>query len=102
MTLCDLGVKPGVMSMVVKRAVYEVTIQTPTCVPHPRKHKTSVEHLYNVGPTSSTLGQYCANVIQMLYKCFVFAGIQPASPPPPLPPPPRTGLNQCSNHTPRD
>ena len=38
---------------------------------YPSKRKTFVWHLYNVGPTSSTLGQRCINVIQ----CFVFAGI---------------------------
>ena len=36
------------------------------------KHKPFVYHLYNVGPTSKTL----ADVVQMLYKCFVFAGIK--------------------------
>ena len=37
----------------------------------PSKHKTFVQHLYNVGPTSSTLDQQCINVIQ--FFC-VFAG----------------------------
>ena len=32
---------------------------------HPRKHKTFVYHLYNVGPTSKTLGRRCINAIQM-------------------------------------
>ena len=36
------------------------------CV-QPSKHKTFVYHLYNVGPTSNRL-------VQMLYRCFVFAG----------------------------
>ena len=36
----------------------------------PRKYKTFVWHLYNVGPTSSTLVQHCTNVI----KCFVLTG----------------------------
>ena len=31
----------------------------------PSKHKTFVYHLYNVGPTSSTLDQHCTNAIQM-------------------------------------
>ena len=31
----------------------------------PSKHKTFVEHLFNVDPTSSTLVQHCINVIQM-------------------------------------
>ena len=31
----------------------------------PSKHKTFVWHLYNVGPTSKTLGRRCINVIQM-------------------------------------
>ena len=35
----------------------------------PSKHKTCVKHLYNVGPTSSTLIQHCINNIHMLYKC---------------------------------
>ena len=37
----------------------------------PSKHKTFVQHLYNVGPTSSTLDQQCIKVIQ--FFC-VFAG----------------------------
>ena len=37
----------------------------------PSKNKTSVWHLYNVGPTSKTLGQHCTNVIQMLCVCWV-------------------------------
>ena len=40
-----------------------------TCVP--RKHKTFVSHLYNVGPTSETLGRHCTNVIQMFCVCWV-------------------------------
>ena len=36
------------------------------CV-QPSKHKTFVYHLYNVGPTSNRL-------VQMLYRCFLFAG----------------------------
>ena len=35
------------------------------------KHKTFVYHLYNVGPTSSTLVQHCTNVIQMFRVCWV-------------------------------
>ena len=31
----------------------------------PSKHKTFLNHLYNVGPTSLTLVQHCTNVIQM-------------------------------------
>ena len=31
----------------------------------PSKHNTFLRHLYNVGPTSSTLVQHCPNVIQM-------------------------------------
>ena len=34
----------------------------------PSKHKIFVWHLYNVGPTSSTLVQHCIKS----YKCFVF------------------------------
>ena len=33
-----------------------------------RKHKTFVSHLYNVGPTSKTLGRRCI----IVYKDFVF------------------------------
>ena len=36
----------------------------------PSKHKTFVYHLYNVGPTSSTLVQHCTKS----YKCVVFTG----------------------------
>ena len=32
------------------------------CERMPSKHKTIVYHLYNVGPTSSTLAQHCTNV----------------------------------------
>ena len=34
------------------------------------KRKTFVQHLYNVGPTSSTLVQHCINVIQMFCVCW--------------------------------
>ena len=34
------------------------------------KHKTYVQHLYNVGPTSSTLVRHCINVIQMFCVCW--------------------------------
>ena len=37
----------------------------------PSKHKTFVLHLYNAGPTSSTLAQHGINAIG--YKCFVLA-----------------------------
>ena len=36
---------------------------------HPSKHKTFVEHSYNVGPASKTLGRCCTNAIQMLFVC---------------------------------
>ena len=36
----------------------------------PSKHKTFVQHLYNVGPTSSTLVQHCINVAQMFCVCW--------------------------------
>ena len=39
----------------------------------PIKHKTFVYHLYNVGPTSSTLVRHCTNVIQMLCVCWVLS-----------------------------
>ena len=32
----------------------------------PRKHKTFVKHLYNVGTTSSTLVQHCINILCLL------------------------------------
>ena len=38
---------------------------------YPSKQKTFVEHLYNVGPTSKTLGRHCTNVIQMFCVCCV-------------------------------
>ena len=34
-------------------------------IEEPSKNKTFLWHLYNVGPTSSTLVQHCINVIQM-------------------------------------
>ena len=37
----------------------------------PSKHETFLKHLYNVGPTSKTLGRRCANVIQMFCVCWV-------------------------------
>ena len=91
----------------------EASRDFPSVISHcdPSKHKTFVQHLYNVGPTSSTLVQHCAiviqmfcvywdrsdypantkhlynictmldqrqrrwaDIVQMLYKCFVFAG----------------------------
>ena len=36
-----------------------------------RQHPAHTEHLYNVGQASKTL----ADVVQMLYKCFLFAGL---------------------------
>ena len=36
---------------------------------YPSKHTICVEHLYNVGPTSNTLGRHCTNVIHMLCVC---------------------------------
>ena len=36
----------------------------------PSMHKTFVWHLYNVGPTSKTLGRRCTNVIQMFCVCW--------------------------------
>ena len=35
----------------------------------PSKHKTFVSHLYNVGPTSSTLVHHCTDVIKMFCVC---------------------------------
>ena len=32
----------------------------------PSKHKIFLEHLHNVGPTSKTLAQHCANSIKMI------------------------------------
>ena len=37
----------------------------------PSKYKTFVWYLYNVGPTSQTLGRLCTNVIQMFCVCWV-------------------------------
>ena len=42
----------------------------PMALHAPSKHKTFVWHLYNVGPTSSTLVQHCTNVIQMFCVCW--------------------------------
>ena len=41
------------------------------CQALPSKHKPFVQHLYNVGPTSSTLVQHCINVIQMLALSYL-------------------------------
>ena len=38
------------------------------------KYKTFVQHLYNVGPTSSTLGRRCINVVQMF--CVLVLSVQ--------------------------
>ena len=40
----------------------------------PSKHKPFALHLYNVGPTSSTLGQRCINVMHMLCVCWQDGG----------------------------
>ena len=48
----------------------DVTFLSVTCL-KPGKHKTFVKHLYNVGPTSSRW----SNVVQMLFKWSVFAGM---------------------------
>ena len=37
---------------------------------NPSKHTTVVLHLYNVGPTSETLGRRCTNVIQIFSICW--------------------------------
>ena len=37
---------------------------------YPRKHKTFPWHLYNVGPTSSTLVPHCTNVIPLFCVCW--------------------------------
>ena len=39
----------------------------------PSKPKTFAQHMYNVGPASSTLVQHCTNVIQMFCVCWGFA-----------------------------
>ena len=39
------------------------------------KHKTFVYHLYNDGPTSSTLDQHCINVIQMFCVFWVVMSV---------------------------
>ena len=36
------------------------------------KHKSFVQHLYNVVPTSSTLTQHCTNIVQMF--CVYWGG----------------------------
>ena len=37
---------------------------------YPSKHKTFVWPLFNVGPTSNTLGRRCTNAIQMFFVCW--------------------------------
>ena len=44
-------------------------------VAHPAKTKHFVQHLYNVGPTSSTLVQHCTNVIQMICLYWVYGNL---------------------------
>ena len=39
---------------------------------YPSKHKTFLYHLYNVGPTSSTLVRHCINVIQKFCASWDF------------------------------
>ena len=53
--------------MVVETAKYSFQCQ-------PSKHKTFVEHLYNVGATSQTLGRRCTNVVQMFCVCWEGGG----------------------------
>ena len=54
------------------------------------KHKTCVQHLYNVGPTSSMLIRHCINVIQMVCVYWVVTFFTPprhevCTPPSPSP-----------------
>ena len=35
------------------------------------KDKKIVQHLYNVGPASKTLGQRCINIVKMFSVCWV-------------------------------
>ena len=60
--ICFLGGPAGVMRSVghVDRSLLLTS-----------KHKTFVEHFYNVGPTSKTLGRRCTLVIQMFCVCWV-------------------------------
>ena len=51
----------------------------------PGKHKTFVQYLYNVGPTSKTLARRCTNVVQMFCVCWD----SPTPPPPACQPGPR-------------
>ena len=38
-------------------------------------YRANIKHLYNVGPTSSTLVQHCTNVIQMFCVYWVLTGL---------------------------
>ena len=39
-------------------------------IAHPSKHKIFVQHLYNIGPKSKTLGRHYRNVIQIFCVCW--------------------------------
>ena len=39
------------------------------------KHKTFAQHLHNICTTSAQRLRRCSNIVQMLYKCFVFTGL---------------------------
>ena len=34
------------------------------------KSTKNIQYLYNVGPTSKTLGRHCINIIQIFYICL--------------------------------
>ena len=41
----------------------------------PSKHKTFVKHLYNICTMLDQLLRHWDDIVQMLYKCFMFAGL---------------------------
>ena len=76
--MCYVLVNSAVRSVPVLTTQYLVNFNR-YAIPHsvichtgyiPRKHKTFVYHLYNVGPTTSTLVQHCINGIQMFCVCW--------------------------------
>ena len=58
------------------------SIHLPVCttLAHKVSPPANTKHLYNICTTSSQRLRRWSNIVQMLYKCFVFAGPQPMHP----------------------
>ena len=65
--VCDITKRCAYAGAISNRQIWHLPDR---CLPS--KHKTFVYHLYNVGPTSSTLVQHCINVIQMFCVCWLW------------------------------